>query len=233
MSKPISLTAGLKDVSPKAKPGSKFAIQIESTELLFNPDDKAMAAEVAEAMRLRAVEMLRQGRRADGSPLPGLDADTLDWRMTEAAQGDRGGEADERYEDPKFRRKVRDNYDRDYTTRRGGKGYKPKAGGPRGNVSGLLADSFFARPNRDGKGVTIYVAAQRGRPRRGETLSALQSVFGTGDPVPATALFTPEVKKAMQEATEQLLAKSTADLLKNLTETFENLNDLAEEATDE
>ena len=233
MAKPINLTAELKDVSARGKTGQKFAVQIESTELMFDPNDKVMAAEVAEALRVQFVEMLRLGRRADGTALPSLTGASLEWRQVEAAQGARGGAAHDRYIDPKVRARVRDNYDRDYTTKRSGKGYVPAAGGPRGNVSGLLADSVFARPNRDGKGVTLYVAAQRGKPRRGETMSALQSVFGHGDPIPATALATPAVLKAIQAATEKMLHTSAASLAKALAETIENLNDIAEETTDE
>lgn len=230
---PINLTAGLKDVSRKGRSGEKFAVQIESTDLLFDPDNRAMAAEVAQAFLEQAKAMLLQGKRADGTALPPLDVDSLDWRQTEAAQGARGGQAADQYQDPKFRARVKQNYDRDYTTRRSGKGYQPKAGGPRGVASGLLLDSFFARPNRDGKGVTIYVAAQRGRPRKGETLSALQSVFGLGDPIPAAALATPAVQKAIQKSLDSMLATSAQNLVKQLADSLNAINDLAEEATDE
>lgn len=235
MTSPINLTAGLKDVSRKGKTGEKMAIQIESDDLIFDPDDKAMAAAVAAAMVEECKRQLLAGRRPDGTALPGLKPATSKRREDEVAQGSRGGEAHPRYKDAKFRARVKKNYDRDYTLSRGGKAFTPEeVAGPRGVVSGMLVESFFARPNRDGRGVTIYVAAKRGRPRKGETLSALQTVYGEGGSLLSKALMTSRsVQKAIGDAlAASFLGKNGNRLVKSVLDAVEALNEVGESAAD-
>jgi hypothetical protein len=233
MTSPINLTAGLKDVSSKGRTGEKMAIQIESEDLLFDPSDKAMSAEVAQAICDEIQSMLLQGRRPDGSPLPPPTGSTLERRELEVAQGQRGGEADERYQDSAFRARVKKNFQRDYTTARG-KTFKPElANGPRGVVSGMLATSFAPRANRDGKGVTIYVAAKRGKPRKGETLSALQTVYGANPQLLSSTLMkSVRVQKAIKKSLDSMLGKSVSSLLKNIADSVSALDDVGQAAGD-
>jgi hypothetical protein len=233
MTAPINLTAGLKDVSAKGRTGEKMAIQIESDDLMFDPSDKVMSAEVAQAICDEIQALLLQGRRPDGSALPAPSKSTLERRELEVAQGRRGGEADERYQDGAFRTKVKRNYQRDYTTAKG-KSYVPtQADGPRGVVSGMLAKSFFPRANRDGKGVTIYVAAKRGKPRKGESVSALQTVYGANPELLSAQLMrSPRVRGAIKKSLDSMLSKSVSGLLKNIADSVSALNDIGEAAGD-
>ena len=125
-----------------------------------------------------------------------------------------------------IRAKVKKNYDRDYTMSRGGKAYTPEeVSGPRGVVSGMLVESFFARPNRDGRGVTIYVAAKRGKPRKGEALSALQTVYGEGGSLLSKALMSSRsVQKAIADAlASSFLGKGGNKLIKSIVNAVEDL----------
>lgn len=205
--KPIDLFAGIKDVSGKGKAGQKFAIQIKAESLWFNPDERSLVQPIADAIAKTIGDNLRAGRTPSGGSMPGIASSTTEWREREAAQGARGGEADPKYKDLKFRMGVKKNYLRDYTAARLG-AFTPKAGGPRGVVSGMLATSFSARPTRDGKGFIIYVASKRGRPRFGETLSALQTTF-SGVPLwSSTAMEQPEIRKGMKESAARMLSKN-------------------------
>lgn len=240
-SKPINLLAGLKDLSPKNKPGTKLGIVVESEDLLFDPNNKKLAAAVAQMVKEQLRENLEQGKGPGGEVLPALKASTLERRGNESRQGTRGGQADPRFDDSEFRHRVQNNYTRDYTAPRLGQ-FTPREGGPRGILSGMLAKSFAARPNKDGKGVTVYVAAKRGRPRpgtvrKGETLSALEVVYGQVPMWTPQAMRTPKIKKAMEDGVKSLLGKSVSELnaawrglLRELESAAENLQTIADEA---
>jgi hypothetical protein len=107
----------------------------------------------------------------------------------------------------------------------------------------MLVKSFSARPAKDGKSVTVYVAAKRGAPRptstsrEPETKSALESVFGSIPIWDDSAMHTPRIRAAMTKAAQGMLGKSkeslrklALDLLKELGETLEQVQGLGEEA---
>lgn len=238
---PINLMAGLKDLGPKGKPGQKMGIEIRSDDLWFDPDDKALAKAIANACLVQIREQLEQGNAPNGTPLPSVKSTTLDRRDVEVAQADRAGVAHPRYHDQEFRTHVLGNYTRDYTAPRIGV-MTPKDGTKRGIVSGMLVKSFAARPAKDGKGVLIFVAKIRGAPRPGrvrpaEKLSAIESVFA-GVPVwDDSAMHSPQMRKAMKEAADNLLSKSRGaskvqwmKLAKELGETFEQAKSFADDA---
>lgn len=242
--KPINLMAGLVDLS--TKPGqSKMAIQVTGDDLWFDPDDKPMAQAVAQALTDQIKSNLKRGQAPTGQALPSLTGRTIDRRKKEVEQAHRGGEADRRFIDPKFRTDTMRNYTRDYTAPKLGT-FAPKDGTTRGVLSGMLSESFFARPSRDGKTMTIYVAAKRGRPRpsrterRPETKSALESVFGSVPLLDNATMNTPELRSAMQKAADGLIAKSAAelrqnaiDILKGIGEAISTAQDIGEDAGNE
>ena len=228
----VDLLAGLRDVSRKGT-GDKFAISFRVTEGLFiNPDEKAFGLPVAQAIAERIKANLLAGKGPDGTSMPGLDADTVAWRQREAELGARGGQADPRYQDSTFRAKVSRNYTRDYSSKKLGS-FTPRAGGPRGVVSGMLASSFFVRLNRDGTGFTVYVAARRGRPRKGETKSALETVFHGVPMWNQRAMSQPDVRAAMQKAAQGMLGQSASQLLAELAKTIRIAKATLETAADE
>src|SRR6266540_2129702 len=214
---PINLMIGLVDMGKKGK--TKAAVQIESEDLLFNPNDKAMAQRVADALLEQIQDRLLHGQTPGGTPLPPISGKSSARRELEVAQAKRGGEASPRYTDKDFRADVRRNYRRDYTAAKLGT-FTPHSGTLRGVVSGMLAHSFFARPNKSGKGVTIFVAAKRGRPRPSnsarpaETKSALENVFGDIPFADAAMMQSSGVKNAMRIAAVKMFAKNIGTLLR-------------------
>lgn len=238
MANPIDLLGGLK-AAVRTDAGGRSTINLNAGvnlliqgEVLFDPDDKMLSAALAKGAVALVRNNLIHGRRADGTPLLQLDPGTKEWREVEAAQGARGGSADSRYVDPAFRAKVQANYKRDYTTAKG-KYYVPRAGQPRGIVSSLLLNSFSARASKDGKGFVVFCAAIRGKPRVGETESALQSVFAGGPVVGARPMQTSEMKKnateSLREAigSKQKLARRKASLLQELLRLAQNVGSMA------
>lgn len=248
MGEPVNLMASLKDLSPKSKPGTKMAISITSEDLLFDPDDKELAKAVATIMVCQIRDNLRQGLGPAGETLPGLQPSTLIRRTFETEQAHRNGAAAPVYHDNEFRHQVANNYTRDYIAPKLG-AFKPHIGGPRGVLSGMLVKSFAARPGKDGKSVTIYVAAKRGQPRpaltdrKAETKSALESVFAEVPIWSQAGHNTPRMKAAMQSAADAMLGKNRKKmklkwrdvkrLVSNLTDTLEAVAELGETAAEE
>lgn len=219
---PISLLGGLKNLAkPKASgaPGAdKFAIRLTlSDDLMVNLDEGPITLEVAQAAAAQIKQNLMSGLGPDGSPLPGISGSTEEWRKREAAQGSRGGMAHPRYTNTGFRSRAAKNYARDYSLR-GLYQFTPRAGGPRGVVSGLLAASFSARASKDGRSATIYVAARRGRARTGESLSALESVFRGGFRL---SMDQSLIKSSVAGATRKTIGTATA--MKQLIGEFKKL----------
>lgn len=232
---PINLMIGLVDMGKNGK--TKAAIQIESEDLLFNPNDAAMAASVADALLKQIQERLLKGQTPGGRPLPPITGKSSARRELEVAQAKRGGEASPRYTDKDFRADVRRNYRRDYTAAKLGT-FTPHSGTIRGVVSGMLAHSFLARPNKSGKGVTIFVAAKRGRPRPSntkrapETKSALENVFGDIPFADHAMMQSPGVKNAMRVAAVKMFGKNMASVLKAAAElTVKLVREAAETAS--
>lgn len=221
----IDLFASLRDVSAKGRVGQKFGLSIKAPKLIFHPDDKQVAGTVALAIAEQLKENLLSGKRPDGAPMPGIDPDTAERRQDLEEQGKRGGEADSRYRDDAFRARVKKHYDRQFSMRRGpnaGKAMPPKAGGPRGVVSGLLAHSFLVRPDKDGKGFMVYVAAAR--------KAALPRVFA-GIPLwTQGAMLQPKLREAMKQAAARILPTSVKNLLAESAQFLRSLQSLAAEA---
>lgn len=192
----------------------KTAIRIETEDLMFDPDDKLLAKAIAAAMVAQLRDNLEHGRGPAFEPLPPVTETTIKARKYEHAMAMRGGQASDRFVDNAFRANARNNYESQYTAQRLGR-FTPKEGGPRGIVSGMLAQSFAARPNRDGKGVTIFVAAKRGQPRpptmtgrKADPKSALESVYGDVPIWSPAAYRTPGMTKAMQGAVASIFGKN-------------------------
>lgn len=244
MSQPINLMASLRDLSPKGgKAGSKMAIQIKCDDLWFDPDDKPLARAIANACVAQIKACLELGQAPSGKPLPALSGRTLARRDYESEQGTRNGAAADRYSKSEFRYQVKANFDRDYTAAKLGR-FSPVAGGPRGVLSGMLFNSFSARANKSGKGVTVYVAAKRGTPRpasegrAAESVSALESVFA-GVPVwDRQAMGSPRMRAAIGRSAAQMIGlkrTTRADwvrLARELSEAAQNIGDAAEYGDD-
>lgn len=229
---PFDVLAGLRRFERTSKrtgkTSIKVGIEIRAGKLLFDPQDKATARALSLAVRDRIASSLRAGRRPDGAPMPPITEATKEWREDEAAQARNSGRPVRKVNDPKFVARAQRNFQRDYTAPRLGK-FTPVEGGPRGVLSGMLAESFLVRPGRDGQSFVVYVAAKRGRPRPGEQLSAIESVFRDVPVWNKAAMETPELKQALQAAADRMFAKSSAKFLKEAAEALRNLRDLAGE----
>ena len=231
----INLFASLKDLSRNGATGEKFGIRVDAGDLILNLDEERITADATQALVAQFKANLSTGRGLDGAPLRGLRSSTMRARHEEAKLGSRGGEADRRYKDTSFRSIVKRNYTKDYSSRLGS--FTPSEGGPRGLVSGLLIESITARPVGSGRGWIVYVASRRGKPRTGESVSALQSVLGLrpGQRVPLT-LNQPIVAEAMKTiASESLFTnaakafRSTARIARMLTSVASRINALGGE----
>lgn len=220
--KPINLLAGFS----KGKDGKRTAIRITAEEVWFNPDERSITGPLADVIARTIADNLHRGLNPSGGAMPAIKSSTAEWRQNEAEQGARGGQADPRFKDPKFRAKAAKNYHRDYHAPRLGS-FTPEAGGPRGVVSGMLASSFLARPSRDGKSFTVFVAAKRGKPRPGEALAAVESVF-RGVPLwSEQAMTQPAMRKGMQDAADRLIAKDHKELMAEAKKALSALKQLA------
>ena len=227
MSKPIDILAGLKK-SPKS---GRATIQITADEVWFNPDEKSITGPLADVIARTIGDNLRKGLNPSGSPMPGISARTQEWRENDADLASRGGQADPRIKDPKKRAVVAKNFHRDYHAPRLG-AFTPEAGGPRGVVSGMLADSFLARPNSDGKSFTVYVAAKRGKPRPGESLSAVETVF-RGVPLwSEQAMQQPVMRQEMQAAADRMINKDAKKLIQEVKKLMSSIRGLGAEMAD-
>jgi hypothetical protein len=225
VSKPIDILAGLK----KSTKSGRSTIQITADEVWFNPDEKSITGPLAEVIARTIGDNLRKGLNPSGAPMPGISMRTRDWRDNEAELAARGGQADPRIKDPRKRAAVAKNFHKDYHAPRLG-AFTPESGGPRGVVSGMLADSFLARPNNDGKSFTVYVAAKRGKPRPGETLSAVESVF-RGVPLwSEQAMQQPAMRKAMQESADRMVNKNQKQLLQEVKKLMGAIRGLVDQA---
>lgn len=217
MGETINIMSGFANFGKDGK--IKGVIRIQSEDLIFNPDDKAAAQQAADAILETIKERLLQGLAPDGQALPPLKPSTLERRAVEERQGARGGQAHPRFHDAEFRTGVAKRYRRDYTARSGS--FVPVAEHPRGEVSGLLIESMVARGDRSGKGVTIYVAAKRGRPRPAltgrpqEAQSALESVLAGAPIISPQVMQAPKIRKRLGEMLKGMIGKPK-DLKKNL-----------------
>jgi hypothetical protein len=232
----ISLMSGFADLGKNGK--AKGVIRVKSDDLIFDPNDRAVAQAAADAIMETVRENMIRGLAPDGQALPTLKSSTVDRRDYEQKQGQRGGEAHERFKDPAFRALVSKNYKRDYDSK-----HEPTSPQARGDLSGLLLDSFKARGDRSGKGVTIYVAAKRGRPRparsetgrAAETQSALESVLAGAPVVSPRLIAAPKIRRALGEIVKGLIGKPSdlkrafKQLFKEMTATGEELSSVAEE----
>lgn len=233
MAGPINLTAGLSKQTRITKKGTSVqtTIRIKADELWFNPNERAVSATLARALVEQIRANLRGGRGPAGQVLPPVSASTRERREDEEAQGHNGGRPVVKVHNPDFVARAVRNYTKDYRSRLGS--FTPRAGGPRGMVSGMLEKSIVARPDKSGKGFTIYVAARRGKPRDGETLSAVDTVFGpTLNQVPR---FEMQLKTAaaLKKAEAQMVNAKLRDLLKDALETIRDTVELSRQVEEE
>ena len=223
--------AGLRNLGRTSKrtgkQGIKFAIEIKSDQLLFNPDEKPIAAAMAAAIAAACKKNLLAGKAPTGASLPGIGGSTTTRREQEAAQGRRGGAPDERYKDQSFIDRAKADHAWQYTGL--GKTWVPVTGGPRGVLSGLLAHSFAARPRSDGKGWIVFVSAKRSRNRRGSGPTALETVF-RGIPLWSAAAFEqPDIIAARRAAAKAMLGNDLRTILNNAKKIGQSIKKVDEE----
>lgn len=220
MGKPISLVAGFKDVSRTLKSGrvsKQAAIQIETEgDAWFDPDCKTATAAIAEAIKTTLREALLRGERPDGGAMPLITESTKEQRES----------LERTFAEGRATRRQQAEFKSRLGT------FTPKSGGPRGVLSGLLANSFSVQRNRDGKGFTVYVAAKRGKPDPGDTTSALERVYG-GVPIwSQAAMERPAIRAALSKGSESLIVRDLQLLaagLKAVDEAMQTIEDESEE----
>lgn len=233
--KPISLLGSIKRLDKVAKNPSKtpkVAIEFRTPDgdLLFNPDEQPLAREFAKALAETVKENLLAGLAPDGSSMPGIAPSTEEQRERLEEQGQRGGYP-ANIKDPKLRAQAKKRFDDQFTAKRLGS-FTPKAGGPRGVLSGMLAASFSARPRKDGTGFIVYVAAKRGKPDRGDISSALERVF-EGVALGPNVMNQPKVRAAAERAAARLFGDAMSRISDEAKEALERLQDLAEQAQED
>ncbi|MHA1574021.1 MAG: hypothetical protein ACTSX8_08500, partial [Alphaproteobacteria bacterium] len=220
----------------KGKLSKKIQIRVKAPVRLFNPDDRATAMVMAAAVAETIGANLANGKAPDGGTLPGLSGSTRKRRQVEEAQGKRGGQAHPKFKDGAYRAKVERNWQKDYTPK-GAKlrkrgTFTPIASGPRGMLSGLLAGSVVARASSDGKGFLVFVAAQRGKPRRGELESALESTLAGGRMWNARASLQPAMELARLKAMREMSVVGRAALARQIVSAAKQLRSTLAEAGD-
>ena len=210
--------------------GTKATIRVEFSGKpdFVNLDDKAIAARYAEGVAEQVRANLQAGAGPTGVRMATISLGTAEWRQDEEAQGSLGGHPVKKTKDPKFVARAIKNYFRDYTAPRLGV-FTPRAGGPRGIVSGMLLKSITARIDKSGKGATVYVASKRGRPRSGDSLSALETVF-RGIPLwSSSAERQLHVQKGQAAIEKGMVASSVQRLLREATETVRRVSQVVGE----
>lgn len=216
--KPISLMAGLKDVSRRSKGGKVTQRTAISVQILddgwFDPTLKEQVEAAATAIAKSLGDSLHAGLRPDGTTMPPIAPATVESRrrIVDAFPHTKSRAIRSEFRAPRLGT------------------FRPETGGPRGVFSGMLASSFSARADRDGKGFTVYVASKRGQPEPGDTLSAIQRVYRN------TPLWSPSamerIKGALKAAFGALISKDARRFARAIRETTQTLQDIDEAAED-
>lgn len=164
----IDLFAGLRVIgSTRGATGgggvSKATVEISAPKFLVNLDEPelagAMAVAVADAMRAN----VNAGAKLDGTPARPLAASTIERRQYRREQGQRGGQAADRYTDKTFRRDVKKHWRERFKAPRAGEFNPAHSAAPierRAVESGLLLASIVAEPTAAG-GWKVFFANNR------------------------------------------------------------------------
>jgi hypothetical protein len=169
----------------------------------------------AEAIRKTLSENLRGGKRPDGGTMPGIAEATRVSRdkLESAFRGTPSSTMVADYRAPRVK----------------GGPWTPKAGGPRGVVSGLLAASIAVRPGKDGKSFIVFVAATRGTTTPQDPVSAVERVFRDVPVWSQAGMAQPEIRDAMRAAADSLLGRSIQDLASSAGKLLASIEELSEE----
>lgn len=218
----INVWAGLQVVRNRRGRNAKVVVEFRAPELVFNPDQRAIARQLATTLTEVFRAYMLDGRWLDGRPLPPVAAATgarREYRVLQAQRPREGQEA---------RR-----FDRRFATKKLGTQYPEASVSGRNLVgleSGTLAKSLAVAPAA-GKGVRIFVADVRGKlDRSGSSawMRVLRAMKGLGR---LDGVFDdPKVQAACVDAWKACWLMNGKRLGGELLRTFELLKGIANEA---
>jgi len=232
MAEPIDLFAALRvketrhGGSGRRRAADRMTIEIKAPALVFHADESAISGTLALAIEKQIRENLLSGQDPSGNPLPSPAAATLERREYREKQAQRGGEITDRIKDPKDRADGRKNWRRRFVAPRLG-AFVPGQGVPRnrfGVESGMLAHSIKAAP--EGDGYKVFFAGPRGNIDRSGA-NAVVRVFGRLRPWTSLAMKQPEIRAALRQTADSLVAQRGKKLLTETLKTLRALRELA------
>ena len=217
----ISVWSGLQVVRNKRGRNAKVVVEFRAPELVFSPDEKAIARTLATKLTEVFRAYMLDGRWLDGRPLPSVAGSTIERREYRVLQAQR----------PRTGMEAR-RFDRRFATKKLGTKYPEASTSGRNLVgleSGTLAGSLAVAPS--GRGMRIFVADVRGKlDRSGSSawLRVLRKMQGIGrlDDV----FSQPSVEAACSEAWRSCWALNGKRLGAELAKTVALLKDIAAEA---
>lgn len=245
----INVWSGMQIVRDKRGRSPKVVVAFQAPELVFNPDEKAIARKLATTMTEVFRGNMEAGNWIDGRSLPSASPNTVKRRRHRLAQIERGGAAKRvsgkvgsgasptsmplmlsRSGINKWER--RNNIERRYRTVKLGTTMPTAAvsgAGQVGRESGTLARSLSVAPF--GKGMRIFVADIRGKiDRTGSNawLRVLRIMKGVGR---LSGLFgDPRIQEATRDAWRSCFALNGRQLGGELAKTAALLKGIAQEA---
>lgn len=149
----INVWSGMQIARNRRGKNAKVVVEFRSPDLVFDPQEKAIARSLAESLTAVFREYMLSGRWLDGRPLPQVHGETVARRRYRVLQVQRGAEGRERQ-----------RLDRRFRTKKLGTTYPDAVTSGRGLVgleSGTLARSIAAAPS--GRGMRLFVADVRGK----------------------------------------------------------------------
>lgn len=219
----INVWGGLQIVRNRRGRNAKVAVEFRAPELVFSPDERAIARQLATTLTTVFREYMLDGRWLDGRPLPQVDGETVARRRYRVLQVQNGTAGKERR-----------RLDRRFATKKLGTTYPDAATSGRGLVgleSGTMAKSLAVAPS--GKGMRIFVADVRGKlDRSGSSawLRVLRKMQGIGG---LSGVFADQrVESACKEAWRASWVMNGRRLGSELARTVELLKAIEQEAQD-
>jgi hypothetical protein len=216
-----------------AQTGARVTFEFTAPDIVFNADEKLIAAEVATAIGDTIRENMLAGLQGDGTPLPASPASTMERRAYRLAQSARGGAPAMRYANRqalKKRQAAHRNWDRRFKAAKLG-AFVPIPGETRfGLESGMLAKSIVAAPTARGTW-EVYFAQARAKLDKTGSSAVLRVFKGERVKLWSPAMFRQDrIQEALRRCQAGLMGKRSLLVFQQLRRTAELLAQASEEA---
>jgi hypothetical protein len=211
------------------KGSARVVFEFSAPDLVWNADEKLIAAEVATAIGETIRDNMLAGNQGDGSPLPAASSKTLERRQYRLEQAARGGAPSMRYANRqalKKRQAAHRNWDRRFKAARLG-AFTPMPGETRfGLESGMLARSIVAAPTAGGAWQVYFAQARAKLDRTGS--SAALRVFKRMRPWSEAMFRQPRLQEALRRCQANLLGSRARLLFQQLQRTAQLVQQAAQ-----